>query len=357
MAFKSTLLFLESTLIAVSGGFLFYLLHTPLPWVLGPLTFVILWQGFTKRKLFIPDFVRNLGFIILGVYFGLYFTLDTFKAVLPFIIPYIIITSLFIFVCIMLGVLVTRWIKIDKITSVLSCIPGGLPEMAATSDSLRGKTALVVIYQTIRLVTVLFTIPTLMFFFWGNTNVGVLQQESIEVVQVPAIHYLIYIIPVLAALYLRDKIPAGIIIGALGVTALLNISPLELASIPPILMSAGQIAVGASIGKNILFQDLKIGGKYSVIYFLLSLTIIAISISFGIVLGASTSLDVKTAILGMAPGGFFEMVLTAYNIGADPAIVSSLQLVRILIIVLVVPITVKKVFGKTALSNSTVLRS
>jgi uncharacterized protein len=54
-----------------------------------------------------------------------------------------------------------------------------------------------------------------------------------------------------------------------------------------------------------------------------------------------TSLDYATALLGISPGGFFEMVLTAYNVGGDPAIVSALQLVRILLIVLLVPVSLK----------------
>ncbi|WP_276245352.1 AbrB family transcriptional regulator [Virgibacillus profundi] len=45
----------------------------------------------------------------------------------------------------------------------------------------------------------------------------------------------------------------------------------------------------------------------------------------------------STANLSIAPGGLFEMVLTASSVGGDPAIVSALQLTRILIIVVFVP--------------------
>lgn len=351
MSFKVILALVETTVIAVIGGYIFYLLGTPLPWVLGPLTVVMLWQGLTKRKIEVPDYIRDIGFITLGIYFGLYFTKDTFQTVLPYLLPYILVTCLLIVACIVLGTVVTRWIKVDKVTSVFSCIPGGLSEMAIASEALHAKASLVVIFQTVRLVTVLFTIPPFMAYVLGDSNGGQSGRAAGEIVASGGWAYLWFVIPIAASLLLRNKIPAGIIIGALGVTAILNVSPVELASVPSVVMNTAQVAVGASLGKNILFQDLKIGGKYTFVYFGLSVTIIAISFGLGSLLAMFTSLDYATALLGIAPGGFFEMVLTAYNVGGDPAIVSAFQLVRILIIVLFVPVTLNWWFnrGKKAL--------
>lgn len=341
MSSKDYYSLIEATIVAVLGGSLFYLVNAPLPWVLGSLTFVMLWQGLTKRTLCIPNSIRDTGFIILGVYFGLYFTKQTLLTVIPYLLPYIVVTCILIIACIILGTLVTKWIHVDKVTSVFSCIPGGLSEMAIASESLKANPSLVVIFQTIRLITVLFTIPPFMVYFLGNTGGGSFQRVAGDMILGSGWSYLWFLIPIAAAIFLRNKIPAGIIIGALGVTAIMNISPIDLNSVPSIVMNAGQVAVGASLGKNILFDHLKIGGKYTFVYFGLSVTIITISFGLGILLAAFTSLDYATAMLGIAPGGFFEMVLTAYNVGGDPAVVSALQITRILIIVLLVPISLK----------------
>ncbi|WP_047983587.1 AbrB family transcriptional regulator [Ornithinibacillus californiensis] len=346
MSFKVSFTLVEAAIISILGGYVFSLLHIPLPWVLGPLTFVMLWQGFTGRRLIIPNYIRDAGFIILGIYFGLYFTTETIQTVIPYLLPYILVTCILIIACIMLGTVVTRWIQVDKITSVFSCIPGGLSEMAIAGESLKANASLIVIFQTIRLVTVLFTIPPFMVYFIGNSGDSVVQRSVEVTFNGSDWSYLWFILPVLAAIFFRNKIPAGIIIGALGITAVMNISPLELASVPSVVMNAGQVAVGASLGKNILFQDLKVGGKYTFVYFGLSLMIVTISFGLGMLLAAFTSLDLATALLGTAPGGFFEMVLTAYNVGGDPAIVSALQLVRILLIVLLVPISLKWWFSR-----------
>ncbi|MFD2044757.1 AbrB family transcriptional regulator [Ornithinibacillus salinisoli] len=332
---------LETFIIACLGGYIFYLLDFPLPWVLGALAFVMLWQGFTKRKLVVPDSVRNGGFIVLGIYFGLYFTKETFETVIPYVMPYIGMTFLLIIVCVFLGAIVSRWISVDRTTSVFSCIPGGLSEMAIASESMKGNSSLVVIFQTIRLITVLFMIPPFMTFLFSGSDAGVGNIVVTEATDGSLWRYSWFVVPIIAALFIRDKIPAGIIIGALGITAVMNVSPIEMASIPSIVMNAAQVAVGASLGKKMIFEDLKVGGKYIFLYFGLSVTIICVSFGLGALLANITTLNYATAILSISPGGFFEMVLTAYNVGGDPAVVSALQLVRILLIVLCVPPALK----------------
>ncbi|MBY7144323.1 AbrB family transcriptional regulator [Virgibacillus sp. NKC19-3] len=345
MAYSQIQRFIETIIIASLGGFLFHVLSLPLPWLLGALTFVMLWQGFTKREASLPGSLKNAGLIIIGIYFGLYFTTDTFKTIWPYFLPYILLTCILILASIMLGAVVTKWIAVDKITSIFASIPGGLTEMTIASEALHAKSAFVVIFQTIRLMTVLFTIPTSMTYLFSEEAQSA-AGEAVASVTFGDWNYLWFIFPVLIALFARNKLPAGIIIGALGVTAVMNVSPIELAQVPTSLMNAGQVMIGASLGKNILFRDLKKGGKYCLVYFGLSLVLIIIAFGLGMLLAHFTTLNYATAILSIAPGGLFEMVLTAYNVGGDPAVVSALQLTRILVIVAFVPPLIGWWFGK-----------
>ncbi len=344
--------------LASIGGYLFTLLHMPLPWVLGALTFTFIAQGLLKQDAYIPAPLKNTGFIILGIYFGLYFTLETFQTVFPYFLPYILLTLLLISASILLSIAVTKlpWVKVDSMTSIFGGIPGGLSEMTLASEAFHARTSLVVIFQTIRLVTVLFTVPSVMALLFGQgTGSTTSGQATTEFVLGSPTSYLWFILPALAGLYLNKKIPAGMIIGAIGVTAFLNISIVDLPSIPPLLMNAAQVAVGVSLGKNILFRDLKAGGKMSIVYFGTSLIIIAFSILLGAILASLTSLDYVTAILSIAPGGLFEMVLTAYSLDGDPAIVSSLQLIRILVIVIGVPPFLGMLFRKERTASNETL--
>ncbi|MFC0471518.1 AbrB family transcriptional regulator [Halalkalibacter kiskunsagensis] len=336
----------ETSLLGLLGGCLFYLLDFPLPWVLGAMTFVMLWQGFTKRESYWPNAIKNSGFIILGTYFGLYFTAETFFIVGPNFISYVFLTIILITISIFISSTVTNWINVDKITSVFGSIPGGLTEMTLASENLNAESSLVVIFQTVRLLTVLFIVPSaIVYFFSGSAgNIGgILASQSMVY---GGWNYLWFTLPAITGILLQNKIPAGLVIGPLAITAILNIGSVDLASIPHFLLIAGQISVGIGLGKNISFADLKKGGKYCLVYFAIALTLIIISFGLGAVLANFTTLNLATAILSVAPGGLIEMVLTASMVGADPAIVSALQLTRILLIVIFVPPFLKWYFRK-----------
>lgn len=58
-------------------------------------------------------------------------------------------------------------------------------------------------------------------------------------------------------------------------------------------------------------------------------------------------MDLVTAVLSLAPGGLVEMALTAQAAGGQPAIVSSLQMIRLLTIVIILPIFYQKFLPKT----------
>ena len=338
--------FIETIIIGVTGGYLFSLADLPLPWVLGSLTFVMLWQGISKRKAYLPDRIKNTGLIILGIYFGLYFTAQTFLTIGPYFLPYLIVTGVLIAASILISTFISQWINVDRITSVFGSIPGGLTEMVIASESLKANPSLVIIFQTVRLLTVLFIVPAAIIFYFNAQGRSAGDMVTQEAFVFGGWNYLWFILPIIGGMLIRDKIPAGYIIAPLALTALMNVSVIELAAVPYVLLIAGQVAIGTALGKKISFQDLKLGGKYCFVYFGVTLALIIISLGLGILLAHFTTLNLATAILSVAPGGLIEMVLTASVVGGDPAVVSALQLVRILVIIILIPPFLKWYFKR-----------
>ncbi len=338
---------IEAYIIGGLGGYLFYLANLPLPWVLGALSFIMLYQGFSRRKVYCPDPLKQSGFLVLGLFFGLYFTKDTLLTVAPYILPYVLSTIALVAVSIMNSILVTRWISVDKITSVFGSIPGGLSEMVVASESLNAKSSLVVIFQTVRLLTVLFLVPFIVVHTFSSNGIGQDVTATIgSTYEFGGWHYLWFLPAIMGGVLLKNKVPAGIVIIPLALTALFNITLIEMATLPPVLLILAQVTVGIGMGKGIAFADLKLGGKYCVVYFGLTVTLILVSFGLGTLLAAMTSLNLPTAILSVAPGGLIEMVLTATSVGGDPAVVSSLQLIRLLFIIIVVPPLLKWYFRR-----------
>ncbi|RFU66646.1 AbrB family transcriptional regulator [Peribacillus glennii] len=342
---KNSAQLIETYLIAFIGGYLFFLFQWPLPWILGPMTIMILWKSGTKRSLVSTRFFTNAGLCVLGIYFGQSFTKATFTTVTPYIIPFIMLTLLLITLSVVNSIFVTKYIKVDPVTSVLGSIPGGLPEMVAAGESLKANTSMVVVFQTIRLLTVVFLVPFIVIHLFVSDSADAVQmigrQGSTDVWR-----YAFYIPGIALAWILRNKLPASFVIAPLFITAILGVSGVSLGMFPSWMLVAAQITVGANMGTKITVKDLKLGGKYSGIYFGLTILLIFLSFGMGYLFSVLTPLSLTTAILSFAPGGLVEMVLTANSVGADPAVVSSLQFIRLLFIILFVPGILKWFFNR-----------
>ncbi|OAS86557.1 hypothetical protein A6K24_03345 [Metabacillus litoralis] len=148
-------------LLGICGGLIFSICHIPLAWILGPMTFLIVWRSIfvSQTSLLQPILLKNGSFIILGISFGLSFTKQTFISVGPYVLPFLLTTVLLIIISVLNGLLISRFVNIDKNTSIFASIPGGLTEMVAASESLNANSSLVTIFQTVRLLTVVFFVP------------------------------------------------------------------------------------------------------------------------------------------------------------------------------------------------------
>jgi membrane AbrB-like protein len=336
----------ESYLIASIGGAIFFIANFPLPWVLGPMAVMIIWKSSTKREMVCPSALYNIGLVTLGIYFGLSFTKSTFITVTPFIIPFLIATALLITISVVNSILITKFIKVDSITSVFGSIPGGLSEMVAASNALKANTSMVIVFQTVRLLTVVFLVPLIV------VHVFTAQTPIINnvITQLPnhteVSDFGWYLLAFVGGWIFRNKIPASFVIVPLLITAILNVLEVELPIIPNGVLIAAQITVGMFMGTRITLNDLKLGGKYSGIYFIMTLILVALSFGVGYLFSITTNLSLATSILSFSPGGLVEMVLTAQSVGADPAIVSSLQFLRVLFIIMFVPSMLKWYFKK-----------
>jgi uncharacterized protein len=342
----SLLSIFKTALIGYLGGQVFYLAALPLPWVIGSLASIIIWNGITRKKLEWPLALKNGGSIILGIHFGLYFTIGTFQTIGPYLTPFLVANFILIFLSFLISSMITKWVNIDQITSVFGSMPGGLPEMVLASENLHAKSSFVLVFQTIRLITVVFIVPSVVIYFFKEQNVLPNNMAVMGNFVLGGWSYIWFIIPAIFGVLFRKKIPAGILIVPLVMTAVMNISPISLTNVPPIILIFGQIAVGIGLGQNISFSALKSVGKYCGVYFGVTLLLIAISFGLGVLLALATGLNLETSILCLIPGGFIEMVLTAGAVGADPSIVSALQLTRLLVMLMIVLPLLKWYFKK-----------
>ncbi|WP_018933785.1 AbrB family transcriptional regulator [Gracilibacillus lacisalsi] len=334
----SYLLFMYAASLVITG--LFLLFHFPLPWILGPLIAVFILNWLIKEPLTQNKTILNISFLLTGAQIGSTFTSNTLSKVIPYFIPFLIITLLLIYLCMKSGELLAKYANMESSTGVLGSIPGGLSVMVAMSESMNANTGLVAIFHTIRLMAVLFLVPLMASFMFAQTDAQ--QMLTDTAIALNGWTVLLYLLLFGIAYLLRYKIPAPYVLIPMLVIASLKLLSVPVSDVPVSLYHVAQLSIGIHLGLSITISDIKKAGNFSWIFFLFTCIIIMISTVLGYMFAIMSDLSFATAMLSLAPGGLVEMAITAGEVGADPSIVGSLQLVRLLFIILVLPFIFKK---------------
>lgn len=126
----------------------------------------------------------------------------------------------------------------------------------------------------------------------------------------------------------RLKLPAGALIGSMLAVAAYNLIS-ERAHVPHGVRVGIQIMAGAIIGMRVNREALLTLKTLLLPALVIVLSVLVINFAVGFLLYRLTRLDLATCLFGSAPGGVVEMTLAAEALGADPAKVAVMQLLRL----------------------------
>lgn len=143
----------------------------------------------------------------------------------------------------------------------------------------------------------------------------------------------------------RLKLPAGVMVGAMVGVILFNVLTGK-AYFYTDLKVVLQIMSGAMIGSRIHKRDLLEAKKIVWPAVILMVGMIAFNLSSGMLVYLISPLDAATSLFATAPGGMTDMAIISADLGANPAYVALLQLVRILIIIICMPPILKQIILK-----------
>ena len=157
-----TIAIVKTFLLAVAGGLLFYFLRIPLPWMLGPLTTVVIWTQFCKKCVSWPSNFRQTALIFLGYVVGISFTAEAAHQIsiqLPIMAA---ATTIILIVSLLCGYLTHRQAGISFSTALMGSVPGGFSQMILLSEEIVDADVSVVSFMhTVRILSVVFVVPYL----------------------------------------------------------------------------------------------------------------------------------------------------------------------------------------------------
>lgn len=339
------LLVLETLFIALIGGTLFSYLHTPLPWMLGSLTTVLLWNFLCKRKVCWPGILANVGQIIIGYTIGRTFTQETCQQIIIQLPIMLLVTIMTIIFSLLMGYIAHKKTGISVETGLIGSIPGGLSQTAVLCAEVPGSDITVVtVMQTARLLSVIFVVPFLAIHGLGSVSLISAGVSASAISTTPSILLPVGQMLMLASLVILSAIiawrlgmPTPFLLGAVIGTASIGLYGLTLPQLPQNWLNGAQLCIGAYTGARINLGNLTNWRKILPYTMLGVIGLIFCSIAIAFLLMRFHDISLITAFLSTAPGGMAEMGLTGMMLQADLSVIVAFQLFRLLFILMVLP--------------------
>jgi hypothetical protein len=336
------IVFVISTLaLAWLGAEICLALHTPLPWMIGPLLATSLASMLGAPTTSITP-LRNVAQCTVGLALGLYFTHEVMRLVGS------LWWAIFLGVVWALGL---GWLfgwflhrlyaphepDLDRATTFFAGAIGAAPEMTLLAERAQGRTDLVASAHSLRLLMVTVMIPFAMQFsgLHGLDRSGFIN---------PDVRWW-----GLAGLYALAALCSGLLdrydranpwfMGSLLVAMGLTACDVRLSTLPASWVNAAQLVIGVSLGVRFNRSFVMAAPRWLALVALGTLGLMVLCAGFGLALSWVTHLHPATMMLATAPGGIAEMSITAKVLQLGAPMVTALQVSRLMaVLVLLEPI-------------------
>jgi len=323
-------------ILAAIGGMIFYSIHIPLPWTLGPLVATLVWKILGKKSVHWPTPIRNSGLVILGYTMGSPFTLEIARQIFGQLPGMLLSTLAIMTLSLLIGWFTSGRTGVGLINGLIGSVPGGLSQMAVICEEIEGAdVAIVTLMQVTRLLTVVFTVPLLATYGLAK-NISGLPHVAILTNLDPWTIALFGVVAIVSAELARIiKFPTPYLMGPVFGTIALIVAGNTAPHLPQFILSLAQITIGVRMGADIKFDGLK--NWKSIVSYSFGGVLIIIIASLGIdyILTKVYPITFLTAFISTAPGGMAEMGITAIAVHADVSLVVAYQLFRLIFMLII----------------------
>lgn len=321
-------------------------LHTPIPWMLGPLlaTALASMAGLPTRS---SGWLRNVGQWAIGCALGFYFTPQVGALVLKLWWAIVLSTVWALGLGGAFGLWLQHRHRTDlghlgsarlRATSYFAGAIGGASEMTLLAERVGARTDLVAAAHSMRLVLVVVSVPFAMQWAQSHWNLQVdasLRSITREV-HWPGLFQLagLSLLGVWAMVKLRRANPW--FMGALLTAMVLTLAGTQWSAIPTPLSNAAQLCIGVSLGVRFQKEFVHTAPRWLLSVTLGTVAMLVVSAAFGWGMALLVEQHPATLILGTSPGGITEMSITAKVLQLGVPVVTAFQVCRLVAVLMLV---------------------
>lgn len=322
---------LAGTAVGVVAGYACSRLHTPIPWMLGPLLAMAVLRMAGAPVDALPG-GRQFGQWIIGTALGLYFTPQVIRDVAGWWFLLLVGAAFAVAAGYIGGLVLSRLAGIDRTTAIFASVPGGASEMSVLGERFGARVDRVAAAQSLRILVVVIVIP------FGYAWLGVHGSDAYT----PGARD---VVPRGLALLLLATFAGGavvqwlgvanaFILGALAVAIPLTASGVTLSAMPAPLSNAAQCLLGCALGSRFQPEFIRGAPRFIAAVVATVLGAIATTIVVAWLLAWLTNVSGYTLALGMAPGGIAEMCITAKQLQLGVPLITAFHVTRVVVLLL-----------------------
>ncbi|SFJ35655.1 AbrB family transcriptional regulator [Celeribacter neptunius] len=333
-------------LIGAAGGTGFYLMHLPLPWMLGSMlaifTFVM-----AGAPLETPNTLRPIVIPVIGVMLGSGFSAETFEHISRWGLS---LAGLAVYLAMAAALVVPFYIKVgrlDPVTAFFSAMPGGLNEMTVIGSAMGGDEKRIILAHAGRIV-VSISIIALWFRVILGYDVRGVPLSGGTGAGLTLMSALILIGCALLGAWLgnRLRLPAPGLLGPMILSGAAHLTGLTHSSPPALIVVAAQVILGTTMGCRFKGASPRLVGQTLLLTLGGTVITMTLSLGFALLLHGAFGQTMEQVLLAYAPGGLTEMSLVALAMHAEVAYISIHHLVRIVILIALAPSLLTRIAGR-----------
>ncbi len=320
---------LRAVAVGVPAGYIFHLLHTPIPWMIGPMVAVAA-LNLTGVPMRSPPYARQMGQVILGSAVGLYFTPSVVRE-LAVNFPAILAATIAVFIVGGFGALtLSRASGVDGKSTFFASIPGGAMAMAVLADKYGAEIAPVAVAHSLRVSLIVLSIPFVLTYS-GIPLVGSAYRPDVPLDYTILVPWLLFGCAI-GEISERLHIHNGYLLAPISFGAALTVAGVQLSAVPRGFTDFAQLMFGLVLGaryERAFFMRYKLFIPFALLnsFFILVASVIA-----GTLLAWLFDLPVATMLLATSPGGLAEMTITAQALKIGVPLVVAFHLFRVIVV-------------------------
>jgi membrane AbrB-like protein len=315
------------------GGMLAFLTGVPAPWLAGSLVATII-ALYSSQNLELPDWLRTLAFILLGIQTGTAVNADTLSRAAQWPLSILcmgVTVMIIVWACILYYERLRKW---DRATAYFSSLPGALSMVILLAGSSGADMRRVITSQSVRLFFLIAALPVVIVFLSPAADAATATPVAGSVFEIIV---LVLASAITGLLFERFRVPAGLILGSAIASAALGLGDVIHGGAPDSILIPANVILGVMIGlrfKGISLPELRrlLGDGFA--GFAVAMVI---AVAGALFTSLVAGLPFALTLLAFAPGGLEAMTIMAFALNLDPAYVAAHQVARYIGLVLLMP--------------------